>query len=140
MTSTEAPVDAVARLERLLALTPGDVVERAYVFEPLERRDTSFALVFVTKSCPDGRLELLALGGRVPGGGGNGWDFVRRARFPRSTLAEVLEEFIERCGALGASYREVDLTEGSGSGLDRLADLLAGPAGSGEASERGVGT
>ena len=140
MTSTEAPVDAAARLERLLAFAPGDAVERAYLFEPLERRDTSFALVFVTKSCPDGRLELVALGGRAPSGGGDGWDFVRRARFPRPTLTVVLEEFIDRCGALGASYREVDLSEGSGSGLERLVDLLAGATGSGEASERGVGT
>lgn len=140
MTSTEAPVDAVARLERLLALTPGDVVERAYVFEQIERRDTSFSLIFVTKSCLDGRLELVALGGRAPGGDGNGWDFVRRARFPRSTLAVVLEEFIERCGALGASYREVDLSRGSGSGREGLAELLAGSTGSGEASEPGVET
>ncbi len=140
MTSTEAPVDAVARLERLFALTPGDAVERAYVFEPLERRDTSFSLVFVTRSCPDGRLELIALGGRAPGGAGDGWDFVRRARFPRATLAVVLEEFIERCGVEGAAYREVDLLEGSGSGLQRLADLLAGPTGPEEASAPGVGT
>ena len=140
MTSTEAPVDAVARLERLFALTPGDAVERAYVFEPLERRDTSFSLVFVTRSCPDGRLELVALGGREPGGAEDGWEFVRRARFPRATLAVVLEEFIERCGVEGAAYREVDLLEGSESGLPRLADLLAGPSGSEEASAPGVGT
>jgi hypothetical protein len=136
MTSTEAPVDAVARLERLFALTPGDAVERAYVFEPLERRNTSFSLVFVTRSCADGRLELVALGGQAPGGG-DGWDFVRRARFPRATLAVVLEEFIERCGVEGAVYREVDLLE---SGLQRLAGLLAGPTGSEEASAPGVVT
>jgi hypothetical protein len=139
MTSTEAPVDAVARLERLFALTPGDAVERAYVFEPLERRNTSFSLVFVTRSCADGRLELVALGGQAPGGG-DGWDFVRRARFPRATLAVVLEEFIERCGVEGAVYREVDLLEGSESGLQRLAGLLAGPTGSEEASAPGVVT
>ena len=114
--------------------------ERAYVFEPLERRETSFSLVFVTKAFPDGRLELVALGGRAPGGGGNGWDFVRRARFPRSTLAVVLEEFIERCGVEGASYREVDLSQTSGSGLERLAELVGGSTGSGEASEPGVET
>ncbi|MGH7544499.1 MAG: hypothetical protein ACREK7_11240 [Gemmatimonadota bacterium] len=139
MTSTEAPVDAVARLERLLALTPGDAVERAYVFEPLERRDTSFSLAFVTRSCSDGRLELVALGGRA-GGGGDGWDFVRRARFPRATLAVVLEEFIERCGVEGAAYREVDLLEGPEPGLQRLAELLAGPTGSEEAPAPGVGS
>ncbi|HKY61342.1 MAG TPA: hypothetical protein VJP59_10060 [Gemmatimonadota bacterium] len=140
MTSTEASVDAVARLERLLALSADDTVERAYVFEPLERRDTSFSLVFVTRSCPDGRLEMVALGGRGLGGAGEGWDFVRRARFPRATLAVVLEEFIERCGVEGAAYREVDLLEGPEPGLQRLAELLAGPTGTEEASAPGVGT
>jgi hypothetical protein len=140
MTSTEAPVDPVARLEQLFALRPGETVERAYVFEPLERRDTSFSLVFVTRSCPDGRLELVALGGRAPGRVEDGWDFVRRARFPRATLTVVLEEFIERCGVEGAAYREVDLLAGPEPGLQRLADLLTGPTGSEEASAPGVGT
>jgi hypothetical protein len=140
MTSTQAPADAVARLEQLFALTAGDAVERAYVFEPLERRDTSFSLVFVTRSCPDGRLEMVALGGRASGGAVEGWDFMRRARFPRATLALVLEEFIERCGIEGAAYREVDLLEGPEPGLQRLADLLAGPTGTEEASAPGVGT
>ena len=140
MTSTLAPADAVARLEQLFALTAGDAVERAYVFEPLERRDTSFSLVFVTRSCPDGRLEMVALGGRASGGAVEGWDFMRRARFPRATLAVVLEEFIERCGIEGAAYREVNLLEGPEPGLQRLVDLLAGPTGTEEASAPGVGT
>lgn len=140
MSITGASVDAVARLERLFASTAGDAVERAYVFEPLERRDTSFSLVFVTRSCPDGRLEMVALGGRAPGGAGEGWDFVRRARFPRATLAVVLEEFIERCGVEGAAYREVDLAEGPEPGLQRLAELLVGPIGTEEATAPGVGT
>jgi len=140
MTSTQAPADAVARLEQLFALTAGDAVERAYVFEPLERRDTSFSLVFVTRSCPDGRLEMVALGGRASGGAVEGWDFMRRARFPRATLAVVLEEFIERCGIEGAAYREVNLLEGPEPGLQRLVDLLAGPTGTEEASAPGVGT
>jgi hypothetical protein len=138
MTSTEAPVDTVARLGQLFALSAGEAVERAYVFEPLERRDTSFSLVFVTRSCSDGRLEMVALGGRAPGGTGDGWDFVRRARFPRATLTVVLEEFIERCGVEGAAYREVDLLGGPGPGLQRLADLLAGPTGTEEAASPGA--
>lgn len=140
MTSTEVPVDAVARLERLLALTPGEAVERAYLFEPLKRGDTSFSLAFVTKSCAEGRLELVALGGRGTGAGAEGWDFVRRARFPPATLAAVLEEFIERCGVEGAAYRQVDLLAGPGSSLQRLAGLLAEPVGAEEASTSGAVT
>ncbi|HET9581832.1 MAG TPA: hypothetical protein VFP76_03370 [Gemmatimonadota bacterium] len=132
--TTEVPVDAVARLERLLALTPGDTIERAYLFEPLKRGGTSFSLAFVTKSCSDGRLELVALGGRGTGAGAEGWDFVRRARFPAATLAAVLEEFIERCGVEGAAYRQIDLLAGHESSLQRLSGLLAEPAGAEETS------
>ncbi len=123
MTDTGAPAGA-SRLERVLALSPGDSIERAYLFTPLERGGTSFSLVFVTKACADDRLEMIALGGRTGAEGEPWWDFVRRARFPRATLPAVLEEFIERCGAEGASYREIDL---SGDGLHGLSDLLTSP-------------
>lgn len=123
MTETGAPVGA-SRLESVLALAPGDSIERGYLFAPLERRGTSFTLVFVTKVCSDGRLEMIALGGRTVAEGESGWDFVRRARFPRATLSAVLEEFIERCGVEGASYREIDL---SADGIPGLSDLLGLP-------------
>ncbi|MGH7571623.1 MAG: hypothetical protein ACREMK_07250 [Gemmatimonadota bacterium] len=117
-----------SRLERILALAPGDALERAYLFEPLERGGTSFSLVFVMKACADDRLEMIALGGRIGVPGEAGWDFVRRARFPRTTLADVLEEFIERCGMEGASYREIDLAgDGPEAGLAGLSQLLASP-------------
>lgn len=120
MSETGAPAGG-GGLERLLALSPGDSIERAYLFEPLERRGTSFTLVFVTLARPDDRLEMIAVGGRTDGGVPGDWDFVRRARFPRATLLAVLEEFIERCGVEGASYREIDL---SGEGIGGIARLL----------------
>ncbi|MGH7563660.1 MAG: hypothetical protein ACREK5_04465 [Gemmatimonadota bacterium] len=127
MTETGAPA-RTSRLERILALAPGDALERAYLFEPLERRGTSFSLVFVTKWCAGDRLEMTALGGRSGARGEAGWDFVRRARFPRTTLSAVLEEFIERCGMEGASYREVDLSrDGPDAGLPGLLQLLTSP-------------
>lgn len=123
MTEMEAPPGAHG-LERALALSPGDSIERAYLFAPLERGGTSFSLVFVTKACGDDRLEMIALGGRTGAEETRGWDFVRRARFPRATLSAVLEEFIERCGVEGASYREIDLSE---DGIAGLSHLLASP-------------
>ncbi len=127
MTETGAPA-RTSRLERVLALAPGDTIERAYLFEPLERRGTSFSLVFVTKGRADDRLEMIALGGRLGAEGKAGWDFVRRARFPRTTLSAVLEEFIERCGMEGASYREIDLSgDGPEAGLSGLLHLLTSP-------------
>ncbi len=124
MTETGVPAGTTL-LERILVLSPGDSLERAYLFEPLERGGTYFSLVFVTKECADDRLEMIALGGRAGAGEEAGWDFVRRARFPRATLAAVLEEFIERCGMEGAAYREVDLTgKGPEAGLSGLSQLL----------------
>lgn len=118
MTETQAPAGG-GGLERALAISPGDAVERAYLFEPLDRRGTSFTLLFVTRAQPDDRLEMIALGRRAEGGVVGDWDFVRRARFPRATLSAVLEEFIERCGVDGAAYREVDLSADGIAVLER---------------------
>ena len=118
MTETQALAGG-GGLERALAISPGDEVERAYVFEPLERGGASFTLLFVTRAEPDDRLEMIALGRRAQGGVAGDWDFVRRARFPRTTLSTVLEEFIERCGVDGAAYREVDLSGEGIAGLER---------------------
>ena len=127
MSETGAPIRA-NRLERILALSSGETLERAYLFEPLERGGTSFSMVFVTKAGAEGRLEMIALGGRVGAGEEPGWDFVRRARFPRATLSDVLEEFIERCGVEGATYRELDLsTVGPEAGLPSLLHHLSSP-------------
>lgn len=125
---TEVGPTGSTPLERILALSPRDTLERAYLFEPLERRGTSFSLVFVTKECADGRLEMIALGGRLGPEDETGWDFVRRARFSRATLTAVLEEFIERCGMEGAAYREIDLGGvGPEAGLSGLSRLLSPP-------------
>lgn len=132
MTETQAPAGG-GGLERALAISPGDEVERAYLFEPLERGGTSFTLLFVTRAGPDDRLELIALGRRATGGVTGDWDFVRRARFPRATLSAVLEEFIERCGVEGAAYREVDLSGDGIAGLER--HLAAASPGSSETVE-----
>lgn len=127
MTETGA-LPRASRLEHVLAQSSGGVIERAYIFEPLERRGTSFSLLFVTLAGAEDRLEMVALGGRIPADGEPEWDFVRRARFPRSTLPAVLEEFIDRCGAEGASYRELDLSaEGPDGALPRLRQALSTP-------------
>ena len=123
----------VAELETAVGLENDETLERAYVFEPVERRDVSFTLALVTKRLADGRLEMIAVGGRVAGERVDARDFVRRARFPEAVLTEILAEFIDRCGVEGAMYREIPLT-GRGSDavrpLERLADLLA-PGGDG---------
>ena len=115
----------IADLEAAVALEDDETLEKAYVFEPVERRDVSFTLALVTKRLADGRLEMVAVGGRVEGEQVDARDFVRRARFPEAVLTQILAEFIDRCGVEGAMYREIPLT-----GRDSLADLLA-PAGDG---------
>ena len=115
----------IADLEAAVALEDDETLEKAYVFEPVERRDVSFTLALVTKRLADGRLEMVAVGGRVEGERIDARDFVRRARFPEAVLTQILAEFIDRCGVEGAMYREIPLT-----GRDSLADLLA-PAGDG---------
>ena len=115
----------IAELEAAVALEDDETLERAYVFEPVERRDVSFTLALVTKRLADGRLEMVAVGGRVAGEQVQARDFVRRARFPEAVLSQILAEFIDRCGVEGAMYREIPLTD-----RDSLADLLA-PAGDG---------
>lgn len=135
----ELPSDAeaaraalVAALEAAVGLEEGEALDRAYVFEPVERRDVSFTLALVTKRLGGDRLEMVAVGGRAEGERAAAHDFIRRARFPEAVLPEILSEFIDRCGVEGALYREVPLTGGAGreGSLDRLAELMA-PAGDG---------
>ncbi|HEY7471339.1 MAG TPA: hypothetical protein VIE68_03240 [Gemmatimonadota bacterium] len=121
----------VAELEAAVGLEEGEALERAYVFEPVERRDVSFTLALITKRLADDRLEMVAVGGRVAGERVDARDFVRRARFPEAVLSEILGEFIDRCGVEGSMYREVPLTGRDSDALrplERLAKLLEPPA------------
>ncbi|CAN5894518.1 hypothetical protein BH20GEM1_BH20GEM1_13340 [soil metagenome] len=118
----------VAELKTAVGLAEGETLERAYVFERVERGDVSFTLALVTKRLSADRLEMVAVGGRLDGERSAARDFVRRARFPESILSEILAEFIDRCGVEGALYREIALTDRDGDPrppLERLAELLA---------------
>lgn len=121
----------VAELEAAVRLETGESLERAYVFEPVERGDVSFTLALVTKRLAPDRLEMIAVGGRVEGERTAARDFVRRARFPDSVLSEILAEFIDRCGVEGALYREISLSgrdTDAISPLERLAEELLAPS------------
>ncbi len=111
----------IEALRRTLELRDDERLERVYVFEPLERKDVAFSLALVTKRLPDGRLEMVALGGRTSEPDQPAHDFVRRARFPVDVLPAILTEFVDRCGVEGAAHREVDL---SGGGPSDLAGVL----------------
>lgn len=133
-TAADSHRDAlVVELETAVSLEAGEVLERAYVFEPVERGDVSFTLALVTKRLSPDRLEMVAVGGRIEGERTAARDFVRRARFPEAVLSEILAEFIDRCGVEGALYREIPLADRDSDPLrplERLAELLA-PAGDG---------
>lgn len=127
-----SPDDAerAARRASLAALLAAEGrLDRAYLFDPLERGGVAFRLAMVIARLPHDRLELVAIGERVAEGVEPTRDFVRRASFPAATLPDVLEELIDRLGTEGARYREVPLT-GCGDGetdpLDRLVGLLEG--------------
>jgi len=128
---SEARQPILAELEAAIGLEEGESLDRAFVFEPVERKDVSFTLALVTKRLTDDRLEMVAFGGRSDQAPSH--DFVRRARFPEDVLPEILAEFIDRCGVEGALHREVPLggrDPDSPNPLERLAELLA-PAGDG---------
>jgi hypothetical protein len=130
---SEARDSLIAELETAVGLAEGETLERAYVFERVERGDVSFTLALVTKRLAPDRLEMVAVGGRLEGERSAARDFVRRARFPESVLPEILAEFIDRCGVEGALYREIALTGRDAESrlpLERLAEALA-PAGNG---------
>jgi hypothetical protein len=128
----EAARDAlVAELRAAVRLEPGELLERAYVFEPVARGEVSFTLALVTKRLAPDRLEMIAVGGRVEGERTAARDFVRRARFPDSVLPEILAEFIDRCGVEGALYREIPLAGRGALGvppLERLAEEILAPS------------
>ena len=105
---TEQPTQQIDYRE-IVALEPGERLDRAFVFDPVDRGKTSFRLSLVTKSLADGRVEMTAIGDRSTGDDPPERDFLRRARFPADALPQILEEFIERCGVDGALYREVPL-------------------------------
>lgn len=129
------PADAarealVAELEAAVRLEGDETLERAYVFEPVERGEVSFTLALVTKRLAPDRLEMVAVGGRVEGERTAAREFVRRARFPDSVLPEILAEFIDRCGVEGALYREIPLSgrdRGVVPPFERVADELLAP-------------
>lgn len=123
---SEARQPILAELEAAIGLEEGESLDRAFVFEPVERKDVSFSLTLVTKRLADDRLEMVAFGGRSDQAPSH--DFVRRARFPEAVLPEILAEFIDRCGVEGALHREVPLGEWRADApnpLERLAELLA---------------
>lgn len=124
--TADAARDALtADLQAAVRLEAGESLERAYVFEPVERGDVSFTLALVTKRLGSDRLEMVAVGGRVEGERTAAREFVRRARFPDSVLPEILAEFIDRCGVEGALYREIPLSRrDAGPPLERLAEEL----------------
>lgn len=107
----------LARAERLeglretLRVEDGETLERAYLFEPLEREDVAFRLALVVKRIAPDRLEMVAIGARSVGTEAPVSDFVRRARFPEPVLPSILEEFIDRCDVEGSVYRELSLVE-----------------------------
>lgn len=113
----------VAALTTAVDLHEGERLERLYLFDSLERRDTSFSLAFVVKRVDEDRLEMAAVGGRAVGGSAPAHDFLRRARFPESVLPLILAEFIDRCGVEGAVYREIHLA-GKGAGREQVAELV----------------
>lgn len=121
-----AEVDA--RVREALALEVDDVLDRAFVFDALERHEVAFTLVLVTvrpAEEPD-RLEMVAIGSRAVGAAVPLHDFVRRARFPEPLLPSILAELIDRCGVDGAVYRELDLSDGeTETALGALVDALA---------------
>jgi hypothetical protein len=129
--AADAARDAlVAELEAAVRLEAGESLERAYVFEPVERGEVSFTLALVTKRLAPGRLEMIAVGGRIEGERTAARDFVRRARFPDPVLPEILAEFIDRCGVEGALYREISLAARDAETVppfERLADELLAP-------------
>jgi len=112
MNGTDVGEGRAATRERVagaLHLEPGETLERAYIFEPVERQGVAFLLSLVTKRLGDGRLEMAALGSRADAPGLMELEFARRARFPEEVLASILAELIDRCDVEGAAYREVDL-------------------------------
>jgi hypothetical protein len=111
------------RLAVALGLEPGETLERAYVFDPIERGGVAFRLALVTKRRADGSLEMAALGGRADQP--HEIDFARRARFPDEVLPSILGELIERCDAEGAAYREVELDIVPGApAVGQVAELI----------------
>src|SRR5688500_5590205 len=103
------------RLVEALELRPGERLERAYVFDPIERGGIAFLLTLVTKRLADGRLEMTALGSRGSTPGEIALEFTRRASFPEDVLRSILAELIDRTGAEGAAYREIDLGRATGT-------------------------
>ena len=121
----------VAELETAVRLEAGESLERAYVFEPVARGEVSFTLALVTKRLAPGRLEMIAVGGRVEAERTAAREFVRRARFPDPVLPEILAEFIDRCGVEGALYREISLAARDPATVppfERLAEELLAPS------------
>lgn len=111
-------------LAREVAPAPDEPLDRLYVFDPVERGDTAFSLVFAVKRLNGGRLEMIAIGDRAVQGALQEPDFVRRARFPASVLPRILAEFIDRCGGDGTASREIRL-KGEGSAGEQLAELAS---------------
>lgn len=111
--TTEDPARAerVEGLRETLGVEDDETLERAYLFEPLEREDVAFRLALVVKRIAPHRLEMIAIGARAVGTEAPVSDFVRRARFPDPVLPSILEEFIDRCDVEGSVYRELSLVD-----------------------------
>lgn len=108
-------------LAGILAIEGDESLDRAFVFDPLERKGVSFTLALVTKRSGADHLEMVAIGGRADSKGQPDFDFIRRARFPSALLPEILREFIDRCGVEGVNHREIRLDDTT-PGPDQEAD------------------
>jgi hypothetical protein len=125
ITETSSDEETLAQLARVVQLKDRQRLESVYVFDPVVRRETAFSLALVTKRLDNERLEMVAIGERAVGAATPARDFIRRARFPADILPLILEEFIDRCGVEGASYREVHIeNENPSEQLSELAALV----------------
>jgi hypothetical protein len=123
---TSTDEETIAQLEAAVQLKNRERLECVYVFDPVVRRETAFSLALITKRLDDERLEMVAIGERSVGAANPARDFIRRARFPAEILPLILEEFIDRCGVEGASYREVHIeTQNPSEQLSELAALVS---------------
>ena len=126
ITETSTDEETIAQLAKVVQLKDRERLERVYVFDPVVRRETAFSLALITKRLDDERLEMIAIGERSVGATTRARDFIRRARFPAEILPLILEEFIDRCGVEGASYREVYIeNENPSEQLSELAALVS---------------
>lgn len=117
--------ERIAALEEAVALEEGQTLDRAFLFDPLERKDVAFSLALVVKRVGEERLEMVAIGARAVGTEAPVNDFLRRATFPDPVLPQILEEFIDRCGVEEAVYRQIPLADARSEDGDPIDPMTA---------------